>query len=86
MSAMFNQFDRLMSAEELEQAMEKLDISKKTMAIALGVTVPAIDHWLMERRPIPLHAIKVVRYWLLRPEAVDDFLGLCPEIKDLAAN
>ena len=86
MSAIFNTFDRIMSADELEKVMEKLDISKKTMSIALGVTVPAIDHWLTERRPIPLHAIKVLRYWLMKPEAIDDFLGLCPEIKDLAAH
>lgn len=83
---MFGKFDRIMDAKELEHIMAGLDITKKTMARALGITVPSIDHYLMGRRPIPLHIIKVLRYWVKNPDSVDDFLALCPEIEDLSAH
>ena len=66
--------DQPMDSRELEYIMERLELSPSQLAIALGVTRPCIDHWMSERRSIPISAVKLVRYWMRNPEVVEDFL------------
>lgn len=50
-----------MTVEELRAFMLKNNLGAVELAQMLGLTRPAVDHWLTERRRVPPPAIKLMR-------------------------
>ena len=62
-----------MSAKELEDFLTRHKMSDHSIAEILGVTKPAVDHWLMRRRSIPPTAAKVIRFLDRHPGMITVF-------------
>ena len=59
--------------KELEAFLQKFDISNADFAHMLGVTEPAVQHWLNGRRDVPPTTVKLLRYFERRPVAMEEF-------------
>lgn len=61
-----------MKPEQLEEFLVELDLSNKDFARIIGVTIPALNHWLEGRRTIPYWLIKLIALFRRRPELLDE--------------
>lgn len=62
-----------MTPRELEKFMAKHRLSDHEFADIIGVTKPAIDHWIAGRRSIPATTARLIRYFDKHPTAMDEF-------------
>lgn len=59
---------------ELESFLIRHDLTNSQFAEVLGVSRPAVDHWLIGRRNVPPTVVKLVDYFDRKPEAVMEFM------------
>lgn len=57
----------------LESWLEYFDMSEHELAELLGVTKPAVDHWLTGRREVPPTVQKLLNYFLSHPDRLGEF-------------
>lgn len=62
-----------MTPEKLEQFLVRHDLTNAQFARLLGVTPPAVDHWLLGRRAVPLTTVRLLRLFDRRPELMLEF-------------
>lgn len=62
-----------MTPEKLEQFLVRHDLSNAEFARLLGVTGPAVDHWLLGRRAIPLTTVRLLKLFDRKPELMLEF-------------
>jgi DNA-binding transcriptional regulator YiaG len=61
-----------MDPSELKDFLRKHKLEKEDYAEIIGVTLPAMDHWLTKRRPIPEPVARITRLVDRKPELMDE--------------
>lgn len=62
-----------MTPEELNQFLGRHQMSTDDLAGILGVTKPAVDHWVTRRRKVPVTVAKVLRLFEKYPQLMTGF-------------
>lgn len=63
----------LMTSEQLKNFLRKHKLSNDQFAELLGITKPAVDHWLTGRRSVPMTTVKLLKYFDAHPDAMEEF-------------
>ncbi len=61
------------SVADLEAFMKRHRLTPKALSELLGVTGPAVDHWLQGRRDVPPTTVKLFRTFDKYPGLVGEF-------------
>lgn len=64
------------NAAELEHFMNRYNLGPHQLAEAVGVTKPAVDHWLTGRRAVPMPVVKMLRFFEAQPKAISYFIAM----------
>lgn len=64
-----------MTAKELEEFMERHEMTAPDIADVLGVTLGAIHHWLVGRRAISLTVSRCLKLFDKHPQLIKEFRG-----------
>jgi transcriptional regulator with XRE-family HTH domain len=59
-----------MRVEELRKFLDRHGLSQRELSELIGVTKPAVDHWLSGRRDVPKPMAKLIRYFDREPAAM----------------
>lgn len=62
-----------MTSKELNKFLDDFGYNVEEFSNLVGVTRPAVDHWLAERRPIPLTVVKLLKFFRKHPTMVEKF-------------
>lgn len=68
-----NKSKEAMTAKELSNFLVRHKITGEKFAETLGVTKPAIDHWLSNRRSIPETTARLIKFFDKHPDVMDEF-------------
>lgn len=62
-----------MTKKELDSLLEFWGFSNQEFADLLGVTRPAVDHWVTGRREVPPTTVRLLRLFYAQPKVMKDF-------------
>lgn len=62
-----------MTPNELNDFLADFDFTNEDFAEMIGVTEACVDHWLHGRRKIPATTVRLIRFFVAKPNIMSEF-------------
>lgn len=74
-----------MEADELREALRRLDLTQQEAADLLGVSLRSVQGWATGERSVPEPAARLVRTWIQRPDVFPPSSAAELDLSDLVS-